>query len=202
LGHQLHVLVQTCNPRIGAKMKVDGNGQGKILTQDELRRLFTEGFLTKRDRALFGICLFTGCRVSEALALQTTDIKSGAITFRKSTTKGKHKTRIVDIPPGLAAMLGEYQLKSGAMFPGMRGVTERLTRFMADKILRDACKRIGVEGVSTHSFRRTALTQMSSAGIPLRTIQEISGHSDLGTLQRYLEVTPEQKRKAVSVIGF
>ncbi|WP_345940639.1 hypothetical protein [Nostoc sp. UIC 10630] len=30
---------------------------------------------------------------------------------------------------------------------------------------------MGVEGVSTHSFRRTALTQMSSAGIPLRTIQ-------------------------------
>ncbi|MHC5824809.1 MAG: tyrosine-type recombinase/integrase [Nostoc sp.] len=183
-------------------MKVDGNGQGKILTQDELRRLFTEGFLSPRDRSLFGICLFSGCRVSEALALQTTDIKSGAITFRKSTTKGKHKTRIVDIPPGLAAMLGEYQPPPGAMFPGMRGVTERLTRFMADKILRDACKRIGVEGVSTHSFRRTALTQMSSAGIPLRTIQEISGHSDLGTLQRYLEVTPEQKRKAVSVIGF
>ncbi|MCC5669463.1 hypothetical protein LC653_37930 [Nostoc sp. CHAB 5784] len=37
---------------------------------------------------------------------------------------------------------------------------------MADKILRDACKRIGVEGVSTHSFRRTARAQMSSAGIP------------------------------------
>ncbi len=183
-------------------MKVSGNGQGKILTQDELRRLFTEGFLSPRDRALFGICLFTGCRVSEALALQTTDIKSGANTFRKSTTKGKHKTRIVDIPPTLAAIMDEYQPKSSVMFPGMRGVTERLTRFMADKILRDACKRIGVEGVSTHSFRRTALTQMSSAGIPLRTIQEISGHSDLGTLQRYLEVTPEQKRKAVSVIGF
>ncbi|WP_143842222.1 integrase [Nostoc sp. 106C] len=39
-------------------------------------------------------------------------------------------------------------------------------------------------------------------GISLRTIQEISGHSDLGTLQRYLDVTLEQKRKAVSVIGF
>ncbi|MBD2213645.1 site-specific integrase [Nostoc linckia FACHB-104] len=183
-------------------MKVDGNGQGKILSQDELRRLFIEGLLTPRDRALFGICLFTGCRVSEALALNMTDIKSGTITFRKSTTKGKYKTRIVDIPPTLAAILAEYQLKGVVMFPGKRGVTERLTRFMADKILREACKRIGVEGVSTHSFRRTALTQMSSAGIPLRTIQEISGHSDLGTLQRYLEVTPEQKRKAVSVIGF
>lgn len=73
---------------------------------------------------------------------------------------------------------------------------------MTDKILQDACKRIGVEGVSTHSFKQAALTQMSSAGIPLRTIQEISSHSDLGTLQRYLEATPEQKQKAVSVIGF
>ncbi len=181
-------------------MKVNGNGQGKILTPDELRLLFTDGF--KSDRALFGICLFTGCRVSEALALQTTDIKSGTLTFRKSTTKGKLKTRVVDIQPGLAELLAEYQPKPGTLFPGMRGVSEHLTRFMADRILRDATKRVGLEGVSTHSFRRTALTMMSSAGIPLRVIQEVSGHNDLGTLQRYLEVSPEQKRKAVAVIGF
>ena len=73
---------------------------------------------------------------------------------------------------------------------------------MADKILKAACDRIGLVGVSTHSFRRTALTMMSSAGIPLRVIQEISGHNDLGTLQRYLEVTPEQKKRAVAVIIF
>ena len=77
-----------------------------------------------------------------------------------------------------------------------------MTRFTADKILRDACKIVGLFGVSTHSFRRTALTMMSSAGIPLRVIQEISGHNDLGTLQRYLEVSPEQKRKAVAAIEF
>ncbi len=40
------------------------------------------------------------------------------------------------------------------------------------------------------------------ADIPLRVIQEISGHNDLGTLQRYLEVSPEQKRNAVGAIGF
>jgi integrase/recombinase XerD len=183
-------------------MKVDGNGQGKILGPDELRLLFTRGFVSPRVRALFGICLFTGCRVSEALALQTTDIKGETLTFRKSTTKGKLKTRVVDIQPGLAALLAEYQPKPGALFPGMRGRTLTLTRFAADKILRDACSRVGLTGVSTHSFRRTALTMMSSAGIPLRVIQEISGHNDLGTLQRYLEVTPEQRRKAVAVIGF
>ena len=183
-------------------MKVNGNGQGKILTTDELRSLFSEGLITSRDRALFGICLFTGCRVSEALALQTSDIKGETLTFRKSTTKGKLKTRVVDVQPDLAHLLAEYQPRSGALFPGRRGMSEHLTRFMADKILKDACARVGLVGVSTHSFRRTALTMMSSAGIPLRVIQEISGHNDLGTLQRYLEVTPEQRRKAVAVIGF
>ncbi len=184
-------------------MKVAGNGQGKILTVEELRLLFTDGLLTERDRALFGICLFTGCRVSEALALQTTDIKGETLTFRKSTTKGKLKTRVVDIHPDLARLLANYQpALPGALFPGMRGRTLTLTRFMADKILKSASKRVGLSGVSTHSFRRTALTMMSSAGIPLRVIQEISGHNDLGTLQRYLEVTQEQKRRAVSAIGF
>ena len=88
-------------------MKVAGNGQGKILTPEELKLLFAEGFTRERDRALFGICLFTGCRVSEALALQTTDIKGGTLTFRKSTTKGKLKTRVVEIQPGLATLLVE-----------------------------------------------------------------------------------------------
>ena len=183
-------------------MKVAGNGQGKILTPDELRLLFTLGFVSPRDRALFGICLFTGCRVSEALFLQTSDIKGETLTFRKSTTKGKLKTRVVDIQPGLAQLLAEYQPSPGALFPGMRGRALTLIRFMADKILRSSCKRVKLEGVSTHSFRRTALTMMSSAGIPLRVIHEISGHNDLGTLQRYLEVSPEQRRKAVAVIGF
>ncbi len=182
-------------------MKVAGNGQGKILTSDELRQLFNDGFTSPRDRALFGICLFTGCRVSEALALHTTDIKGGALTFRKSTTKGKLKTRVVDIQPGLTALLAEYQIKPGPLFPGGRPSTV-LTRFMADKLLKAACDRIDLVGVSTHSFRRTALTQMANAGIPLRHIQEISGHNDLGTLQRYLEVTPDQRRKAVAAIGF
>ena len=55
----------------------------------------------------------------------------------------------------------------------------------ADRILREAFERAGIEGASTHSFRRTARSRaMSNAGIPLRIIQEISGHSNLEQLQR------------------
>ena len=186
-------------------MKVSGNGQAKILTTLELSQLFSDGLTSTRDKCLFAICLFTGCRISEALSLQKSDIKNQTITFRKSTTKGNLRTRIVNIQPALKAIMAEHKprfTQSNALFPGKHGVTEHLTRFTADKILRRACKRIGVEGVSTHSFRRTALTQMCNAGVPLRHIQDISGHNDLGVLQRYLEVGDEERKKAVSVIGF
>jgi integrase/recombinase XerD len=71
----------------------------------------------------------------------------------------------------------------------------------ADQILREAFERIGIEGASTHSFRRTALTQMSNAGIPLRIIQEISGHSNLEHLQRYLDVKPDQVKGAIASLS-
>jgi len=36
-------------------MKVAGNGQGKVLTANELQRLFSDGFIKDRDRTLFAI---------------------------------------------------------------------------------------------------------------------------------------------------
>ncbi|MBD2438787.1 tyrosine-type recombinase/integrase [Nostoc sp. FACHB-110] len=53
---------------------------------------------------------------------------------------------------------------------------------------------------TTHSFRRTALTRMSDAGIPLRHIQEISGHRTLAALERYLGVTEKQKQNAILAV--
>ncbi|MEP0820377.1 tyrosine-type recombinase/integrase [Trichocoleus desertorum GB2-A4] len=68
--------------------------------------------------------------------------------------------------------------------------------------MRETCDRLGLVGVSTHSFRRTALTQMSSAGVPLRVIQEISGHRSLQALQRYLEVSELQLEGAIASLSF
>ncbi|MBW4597461.1 MAG: site-specific integrase [Brasilonema angustatum HA4187-MV1] len=183
-------------------MKVKGNGQAKVLTHGEMIQFF-QALKTPRDRCLFAICLFTGCRVSEALQLQTSDIKGNTIVFRKSSTKGKLKTREMAIHPQLLPFFDEYQvLKDGALFPpGNNGAKKKhLNRVTADKIFRDACADAKIQGASTHSFRRTALTQMSKSNIPLRTIQQISGHSDLGTLQRYLEVSPEEITAAIGHI--
>jgi len=57
---------------------------------------------------------------------------------------------------------------------------------------------VGFIGVSSHSFRRTALTMMSDNGTPLRVIQEVSGHRNLEQLQAYIEVRDEQVLGAVT----
>jgi hypothetical protein len=62
----------------------------------------------------------------------------------------------------------------------------------ADKALRKAMMWFGLIGVSSHSFRRTVLTQMSNNGTPLRVIQEVSGHRNLEQLQTYIKVRNDQ----------
>jgi integrase/recombinase XerD len=68
----------------------------------------------------------------------------------------------------------------------------------ADNVLRKAMKRVGLIGVSSHSFRRTALTLMSDNHVPLRVIQEVSGHRNLSQLQAYIEVRDDQVLGAVT----
>ncbi len=66
--------------------------------------------------------------------------------------------------------------------------------------LRDACLKLEFEGVSTHSFRRTALTHISEKGVPLRHIQAITGHETLAALERYLGVTEQQKSSVIATL--
>ncbi|NJK64121.1 MAG: site-specific integrase [Synechococcaceae cyanobacterium SM2_3_1] len=101
-------------------------------------------------------------------------------------------TRTTPITPELLWLLKPYlEAVDGYVFPRKHGKGQ-LTRAGADLILQQACERCRLIGVSTHSFRRTALTMLSNKGVPLRTIQEICGHRSLGTLQHYLEVQPDQ----------
>ncbi|NJP11775.1 MAG: phage integrase family protein [Leptolyngbyaceae cyanobacterium RU_5_1] len=189
-------------------MKVDRHGQSKVLTPTEVTRLFTDGFQGDRDRALFGICLYTGCRINEACSLLTPDVYDlqgvrAKLTIRKGNTKGKQETRQIPVAPDLRAYLATYQEQAGSqyLFPGRHG-RGHLNPRSADAILHEALERVGVEGASTHSFRRTALTMLSTAGVPLRVIQEISGHRSLQALQQYLEVSEQQVEAAISALSF
>ncbi|MCC5604674.1 tyrosine-type recombinase/integrase [Nostoc favosum] len=179
-------------------MKINRHGRAKILTQSEIQLIFATGLRNDRDRALFAVCLFSACRIRECCTLQTQDIYTPKgnvrprLVIRKSNTKGKLATRSIPVIEDLRRLLVEYYPLAGDvyLFPGRSD--GHISEDSASRILRVACKQVGIIGVSTHSFRRTALSQMSNAGIPLRVIEEISGHRNLEQLQRYLEVTDEQ----------
>jgi integrase/recombinase XerD len=73
------------------------------------------------------------------------------------------------------------------LFPAAGSTTTPQTRQAADKALRQACARLGLEGVSTHSFRRTLATDCVRRGVALNVVQQITGHKTLGSLGHYLQ---------------
>ncbi len=189
-------------------MKIDRHGRAKILTASEIQLLFNSGLQNSRDRALFGVCLYTACRIEEACTLRRKDVFDAQrrvrpeLIVRKGNTKGKLATRTIWVGEELRSLLVDYNPPSYQwfLFPGRHG-KGHIHPDSAARILRQAFEELGIEGASTHSFRRTALTIMSDARIPLRVIQEVSGHRTLDELQKYLEVRPEQVKGAIAALS-
>ncbi len=192
-------------------MKVNRYGRAAILSASQLTLLFNEGFIKPRDRALFGVCLYAAARINEACTMLRGDVIGikgvrDMLVIRSYNTKGKQSTREIQVHPQLKEYLAEHHRTDRwhtrpHLFPGRHG-RGHINKTSADKILRDTCLKLELEGISTHSFRRTALTRMSDAGIPLRHIQAISGHKTLAALERYLGVTEQQKESAIATLDF
>ena len=165
-------------------MKNNRNGQAEILREEQLEELFN--VLSPKHKLLFAVCYYTSCRISEALQLQKTDIVGNCIVFRAATTKTK-KTREVKISQKLAQIINQVGLPTaGYLFAN--STDGHMSRQAADKTLRQACDYVGLKGVSTHSFRRTGITKLHDAGVPLRTLQQRTGHASLANLASYVEV--------------
>ena len=164
--------------------KRNRQGKARVLNQEQLARLF-EAMPSDRDRLLFGICYFTAARISEALALQVEDIGPESISFRAATTKtGEARQAMLD--GNLSQLIHAYIEipESGYLFPGRHG-RGRMRRQSADRILRDASQAIGLDGVSTHSFRRSFVTQQRKLGRTPHQIRQLTGHKSLGSLLEY-----------------
>jgi integrase/recombinase XerD len=190
-------------------VKIDGHGKAKVLTPEEIDALFTQGLTTLRDKTLIAVMLYTACRVNEAVTLKIKDVYDSKgrvrpeLIFRKGNTKRKLATRTIPVLEDLRLFLLQYKpekSRESFLFPGRWGRGHLHSEY-ASLIFRQACQRVDIEGASTHSCRRTALTLMSNAGIPLRVIQEISGHRSLEQLQNYLEVETSQVKGAIAALS-
>lgn len=181
----------------------------KPIDSDELARLLAAlprgTLLEKRDRALVNFLISTGCRISEALALDRTDVPRQG--NRLVVTGKGSKQRAVYLTVDAKAAVDDYLTArtdtSMALFINLdrrasAGSDHRLTPAGARHIVRRLRAQLGAWSFkSPHVARHTAATSLLEVtGGDVRLVQEVLGHANLNTLQGYTKIVDARKQEA------
>lgn len=157
--------------------------------------------LQARDRAMIYLLYATGLRVSELVGLSTHQVDS-SLTYLRVKGKGE-KERIAPFVPQAAEHLSRYLTESrprlnpenDAVFVNLRG--KGLSRQALWKIIRALADKSGIQTpLSPHTLRHSFATHLLQAGMNLRSLQMLLGHSDLSTTQIYAHISPEHLKEA------
>jgi site-specific recombinase XerD len=164
-----------------------------ILSTDEIGRILSATRNIKH-RALLMTGYSAGLRISEAVSLKVADINSDRMVIRVENGKGG-KSRYAILSKRLLEELRIYwkQKSIGTwLFPGSIPDRPMSTRG-AGFIIKQSTRKAGIKrNVSFHTLRHCFATHMLEAGVDLRTIQELMGHSLIRTTTRYLQLTSKK----------
>lgn len=161
----------------------------RILSFDEEKRLLAVCHGRRFHLKALLICaLDTAMRRGEIFKMNWEDVnfELNKIHIPQTNTKTED-ARIVGITPRLRnelEMLWETSPKDKAML--VFGITNTIkTSFTS------ACKEAGIEDFRFHDCRHTATTRMIASGSPHTEVMKITGHTQLKTFLRYLNITTE-----------
>src|SRR3989338_7500488 len=167
-----------------------------VLTKDEIKRLI-ESIKNEKHGLLIKTMYSSGLRVSECVSLKEDDLNLEERFGTVSAGKGK-KDRNIIVSEALAEDLKKYFSKrpksqNNYVFD-VKG--RPLSIRQAQKIVSNAAKTAGIrKRVFCHALRSSFATHLLESGTDIRVIQELLGHSNLATTQRYTQVSREQLRK-------
>ena len=186
-------------------MKNNRFGQAKVLDTNELDLIIK--YLPSNYHKMLALTLrSSGARIGEVVQLRWRDVGKEQILFPATITKRKLKSREIFISNSFYKSLMDFKLDwtiykgrkplpEDFVFYGRKEGTHQTTRSFMDA-LDKATERAKISGASSHSFRRTQLTQLHRKQVPLNVIKSLSGHASLNTLSLYLEVDDREKREA------
>ncbi len=170
----------------------------EVLTQEEVEALLEGPDLKTeegmRDLAILETFYATGIRVSELCSLDLHDVGDNSVRV-----KGKGgKERVVPIGEvalsAIDAYLAEYRNDSGEnrpLFVTVKG--KRLRRELVWERVKLYALAAGIEKkISPHTLRHSFATHLLDHGADLRVIQEMLGHSDIATTDRYTHLSKKR----------
>jgi len=189
--------------------------QAKTLNAQELRRVLDYIATRKhaaRNRAMLLMTFYAGLRVSEVAALRYRDILDadgnvrGEITLTPDQTKG-NESRVVFLNERLRKELAAYiKVTRFSTHPRTKlffSQQRPIDGFDANTLCQHfhyLYKRAGLAGCSSHSGRRSFITNLATKGISVRVLASLAGHKSIATTQKYIDVNDEMKRQAVELI--
>ena len=166
----------------------------------EIIQTMREGFCGCRPNERIATALVLegnlGLRISDVLSLQLSDIVRDDDRYRLEITEQKTiKKRVFTVPLVIQQYIENYCLRNGIE------KTERifnLTERAISKQLALVCGYLGIEGVSTHSFRKWYATEIYKAnGFDIALVQRLLQHSSAAVTQRYIGIEPQRIEAAI-----
>jgi len=187
------------------KLKSLNARQVRFLTTEEISAILS------KSNDLMGkvvkILLYTGMRRSELVFLTWDDIdfRNKLITVQSKPEVGfhpkSHRPRSIPINPGLEQLLLDLPQRGKYVFDDGNGRPLHCRDYYTNqfaKILRSA----GVKNANLHTLRHTFASNLVMAGVDLRTVQELLGHSMIKVTERYAHLSPDHRTRAVNVLKF
>ena len=145
-----------------------------VITDEGIERL-RDNCMEKRDLAIIDLLYSTGIRVGELVNLNIDD-----------------KERRVYFDAKAKVHLQEYierrQDNNQALFVTLDAPHDRLKISGVEIRLRQLGRRLDLERIHPHKFRRTMATRAIDKGMPIEQVQKILGHSQIDTTMQYAMV--------------
>ena len=187
--------------------------QAKTLTREEMTRVLdyirTRRF-APRNRAMMLLTHLAGLRIGEVACLRWTDVINldGAvkdeIRLLPDMTKGRH-ARTVFVNIRLREELQAYAAqakcvdRSYPFFPSQKSVKAGFNANSLAQTFALLYAGAGLEGASSHSGRRTFLTNLANKGTAIHILKTLAGHRSISTTAAYLYSSPSQLKAAVEL---
>ncbi len=189
--------------------------QAATLNEQQLRRVLDYCKRTRspaRNRVMLLMTHWAGMRVGEVAALRWNDVVATDGTIKSEIrlsalqTKGS-RARVVLLPERLRAELAAYcairqRRIVNTSVPLI--ATQRSAGFTANSlthIINSLYRGAGIDGGSSHSGRRTFITNLAERGVSARVLMTLAGHQNLSTTQRYIDIKPSMLRAAVELVA-